>query len=287
MAADAAGICNAIRSKFMKVIILPHDKAVAKHAYQIIMDRMSNGINAIGLPCGKAPLKLYGEIANGFKRGELDFSGVSIFSQTEFLCVGENDPGSCRQFLEDNLFCYININPDNTHHLDGMTDDHVAECEYFEDEMEYVGGIKLQVLGLGPFGQIAFNQPSGSLNSHTGFVALSKETLEDYKMFFPTDKDYPLYGLSMGIGTIMKADECLIIASGEEMADAVAATVEGPVSAACPASALQYHEKCTIVVDEAAASKLRYTEFYKATADAEERALEELAILHQELDDSE
>ena len=271
----------------MKVIILPHDKDVAKYAYNLVMDRMSNGINAIGLPCGNAPLMLYGEIANGFKRGELDFSGVSIFNQTEFLCVSGNAQGSCRQFLEDHLFCYININPDNTHHLDGLTDDHVTECEYFEEDIEYVGGIKLQVLGLGQFGQIAFNQPGSSLNSRTGFAALSKETLEDYKMFFPPDSEYPLYALTMGIGTIMNADECLIIASGERMADAVAATVEGPVSAACPASALQYHEKCTIIVDEAAASKLRYAEFYKATFDAEERAMEELAFLHHEMDDSE
>ena len=257
-------ICIAIRSKFMKVIILPHDKAVAKYAYKLVMDRMSNGINAIGLPCGRAPLKLYGEIANGFKRGELDFSGVSIFNQTEFLCMSGNEQGSCRQFLEDHLFCYININPDNTYHLDGMTEDHVAECRYYEDDIDYVGGI-----------------------NRTGFAALSKETLEDYKMFFPADTDYPLYGLSIGVGTIMDADECLIIASGEGMADAVAATVEGPVSAICPASALQYHENCTIVVDEAAARKLRFAEFYKATIDAEERAIEELSMLHRELDDSE
>ncbi len=269
----------------MKVIILPHDKAVAKYAYQLIMNRMSNGINSIGLPCGDAPLKLYGEIANGFKRGELDFSGVSIFNQTEFLCIGGNDPGSCRQFLEDHLFCYININPDNTHHLDGLTDDHIAECEYYEEDIDYVGGIKLQVLALGPCGQIAFNEPGCSLNSRTGFAALSTETMENYKMFLPSDKEYPLYALTIGVGTIMDADECIVIATGEAMADAVAATVEGPVSAVCPASALQYHDKCTIVIDEAAASKLRFAEFYKATTDAEERAMEELAFLHHEIDD--
>lgn len=271
----------------MKVIILPHDKAVAKFAYQVVMDRLSNGLNAIGLPCGKTPLKLYGEIANGFKRGELDFSGVSIFNQTEFLCVGGNDQGSCRQFLEDHLFCYININPDNTHHLDGLTNDIGTECEYYEDDIDYVGGIKLQVIGLGPCGQIAFNEPGSSLSSRTGFAALSKETLEDYRMFFPSETEYPLYALTMGIGTIMDADECLVIAAGEGMADAVAATVEGPISAICPASMLQYHKKCTIVVDEAAASKLRYAEFYKATVDAEERAMEELAFLRHEMDDSE
>ena len=278
-------ICNAIRSKFMKVIILPNDKAVAKYAYELVMDRMSNGLNAIGLPCGKAPLSLYAEIANGFKRGELDFSGVSTFCQTEFLCVSGKAQGSCRQFLEDNLYCYININPDNTHHLDGLTDDYVRECKFFDEDIQYVGGIKLPGHALGRYGQIAFNEPGGSLDSKTGFTALSKETMDDYKMFFPPNTDYPLYALTMGIGTIMDADECLLIATGEEMADAVAATIEGPVSAICPASALQYHEDCTIVVDEAAASKLRYADFYKATIDAEERAMEELAILRHEMDD--
>ncbi|MBO7092722.1 MAG: glucosamine-6-phosphate deaminase [Victivallales bacterium] len=260
----------------MKVIILPHDKAVAKYAYKIVMDRLSNGINTIGLPCGSKPLLLYAEIANGFKRGELDFSGVSIFSQTEFLCMEGNEQGSCRQVLEDQLFCFININPDNVHHLDGVTDDHVRECQFYEDDIEYLGGIKFQVLTLGRNGQIAFNEPGVSLSSRTGFAALSGETMEEYRPFFPSNVKCPKYALSMGIGTIMEADECLIIATGEEMADAVAATVEGPVSASCPASALQYHTNCLIVVDEAAAQKLRYASYYKATMDAEDRAVAKL-----------
>ena len=268
----------------MKVIILPHDKAVAKYAYKIVMDRLSNGINTIGLPCGRTPLPLYAEIANGFKRGELDFSGVSIFNQTEFLCMAGNEQGSCRQFLEDHLLCYININPDNVHHLDGVTDDHVQECQFYEDDIEYLGGIKFQVLALGRNGQIAFNEPGGSLSSRTGFAALSVETLEEYQPFFPLDYKYPKYALSMGIGTIMEADECLIIATGEEMADAVAATVEGPVSASCPASALQYHTNCIIVIDEAAAQNLRYASFYKATIDAEDRAIAELMAYNNEAD---
>lgn len=260
----------------MKVIILPHDQAVAKYAYKIVMDRLSNGINAIGLPCGQTPLQLYGEIANGFKRGELDFSGVSVFSQTEFLCMEGHEQGSCRQFLEDNLICYININPDNVHYLDGVTDDHMRECQYYEDDIEYVGGIKLQVLGLGRNGQIAFNEPSVSLSGRTSLAALSVETMEDYKPFFPLDVSFPKYALSMGVGTIMEADECLIVATGAEMADAVAATVEGPVSASCPASALQYHTNCIIVIDEAAAQNLRHASFYKSTIDAEDRAIAEL-----------
>ena len=268
----------------MKVIILPHDKAVARYAYKIVMDRLSNGINAIGLPCGQTPLQLYGEIANGFKRGELDFSGVSIFSQTEFLCMEGNEQGSCRQFLEDNLICYINISPENVHHLDGVTDDHVRECQYYEDDIEYIGGIKLQILGLGRNGQIAFNEPSVSLSSRTGFAALSMETMNACKQFFPPEVKCPRYALTMGVGTIMEADECLIIATGEDMADAVAATIEGPVSASCPASALQYHTNCIIVIDEAAASKLRHSNFYKATMDAEDRAIAELMAYRNDAD---
>ena len=268
----------------MKVIIMPHDKAVAQYAYRLVMDRLSNGINAIGLPCGEASLKLYGEIANGFKRGELDFSGVSIFNQTEFLCMGGSDRGSCRQFLEDNLFCRININPDNAHHLDGLTDDHIRECQFYEDDIDYVGGIKLQILGLGHSGQIAFNEPGVSLASRTGFSALSEETREDFKIFFPPGYEQPLYALSIGIGTIMDADECLVIASGEDMANAVAATVEGPVSASCPASALQYHPNTTIVVDESAAQKLRRASFYKSITEAEERAIADLMSARRDAD---
>ncbi len=260
----------------MQVIIVPQDKSVARYAYKILMDRLSNGINTIGLPCGRPMLPLYTEIANGFKRGELDFSGVSIFSQTEFLCMEGNEQGSCRQFLEDHLFCWININPDNVHHLDGVTDDHVRECQYYEDDIEYLGGIKLQLLALGHNGQIAFNEPGVSLSARTGFAPLSVETMEEYQPLFPPDVRCPRYALSMGIGTIMEADECLIIATGEAMANAVAATVEGPVSASCPASALQYHTNSIIVVDEAAAQNLRHANFYKATVDAEDQAIAEL-----------
>lgn len=260
----------------MKVFILPNDKAVAKFAYQLVRDRLSTGINTIGLPTGSTPLKLYAEIANGFKRGELDFSGVRAFTTHEYLGVSDNDSNSCRQFLEDNLFCHININPDCVYSPDGLAEDFATECQNYEDDMDYFGGIKLQILGIGPFGQIAFNEPGCSLNSRSGLVAFSQETMELNSRFFAKRDFAPKYALAIGIGTIMDADECLILATGPEKAATVAAMVEGPVSASCPASALQYHARCTVVIDESAAKNLKHSDFYKATANAEQQAYQYL-----------
>ncbi|MBP5671890.1 MAG: glucosamine-6-phosphate deaminase [Victivallales bacterium] len=260
----------------MKVIILPNDKAVAKYAYQLVKDRIDLGINAIGLPAGETPLKLYAEIAKGFKRGELDFSGVRAFCTHEYLGVSENDDRSCRRFLDDNLFCNININPDWIYSPNAMAEDFVTECQNYEDDMDYLGGVKLQILDIGRNGRVAYNEPGCSLNCRAGLVAFSKETQDELRPYFPKDESIPKFALSIGIGTIMDADECLVLATGSEKADAVAAMVEGPVSTSCPASALQYHNTCIVVIDDAAAANLKRIDFYKATVNAEEQAYQYL-----------
>ena len=260
----------------MKVIILPNDKAVAKFAYQLVKDRLDQGINVLGLPTGNTPLKLYAEIAKGFKRGELDFSGVRAFCTHEYLGVSENDARSSRRFLEDNLFCNININPDWIYSPNGLAEDYITECQNYEDDMDYLGGVKMQILGIGRNGHIAFNEPGCSLNCRAGLTVFANETLDDLRASFPQRAPLPKYALSIGIGTIMDTDECLLLATGAEKADAVAAMVEGPVSTSCPASALQYHNSCIAVIDETAAANLKRIDFYKMAANAEEQAYQYL-----------
>ena len=251
----------------MKVIIVPDELAVAKAAYTIVKDRLNNDrINVIGLPTGSSPLKLYHEIAEGFKRGELDFSGVHTFNLDEYLGLPDDHEQSYRRFMEDNLFQYINLDPANTHFLYGLTHDVVAEGESYEAEMKYLGGIKLQILGIGRDGHIGFNEPGSSLESRTGLVTIAPETIQDNARFFASADEVPRWALSMGIGTIMDADENLLIANGDAKADAIAAMIEGPVSASCPASALQMHPNTTVIVDEAAAAKLKRADYYKNVA---------------------
>ena len=128
--------------------------------------------------------------------------------------------------------------------------------------MDYFGGIKLQILGIGANGHVAFNEPGCSLNCRTGLVAFTQETMEENSRLPQHDAPLPKYALSIGLGTIMDADECLLLATGQAKAAAVAAMAEGPVSTSCPASALQYHNRCTVVIDEAAASSLSRKDYY-------------------------
>lgn len=256
----------------MKVIIVPDELSVAKAAYEVVKDRINNWkINVLGLPTGSSPLMLYKEIAEGFKRGELDFSGVHTFNLDEYLGLPDDHEQSYRRFMEDNLFQYVNLDPENVHFLYGLTDDVIAECEDYEAAMEYLGGIKLQILGIGRDGHIGFNEPGSSLESRTSLVTIAPETIEDNARFFNNADEVPRWALSMGIGTIMDADECLLIATGANKADAIAAMIEGPVSAYCPASALQSHNNCTVIIDEAAASKLKRADYYKSVIELEDK----------------
>jgi len=138
-----------------------------------------------------------------------------------------------------------------------------AFCKKYEEEIKKAGGIDLQILGIGRDGHIAFNEPGSSLASRTRLVALAEETIKDNARFFEKEEDVPRYALSMGVGTILEAKKILLLASGESKADAVAALIEGPVTSQVTASALQLHPDVTVIIDEAAASKLKRKSYYK------------------------
>lgn len=131
--------------------------------------------------------------------------------------------------------------------------------------MEDLGGIKLQILGIGRDGHIGFNEPGTPLYSRTGYVTLAAETIEDNKRFFKSADEVPRWALSMGVGTILDAREILMIATGSNKADAIAGMIEGPITSMNTASALQLHNEVNIIIDEAAASKLTRKEYYKKT----------------------
>ncbi|HOG50860.1 MAG TPA: glucosamine-6-phosphate deaminase [Lentisphaeria bacterium] len=262
----------------MNVVIRPNEDEVALYAYDLLRDRLIHEqAKVLGLPTGSTPLKLYARIAEGFKRGEVDFSDVHTFNLDEYLGLPEDHPQSYRYFMEVNLFQYINLKSENIHFLDGMTDDIGAECEDYEAQMDELGGIKLQILGIGRDGHIGFNEPGTSLNSRTGYVTLTEGTIADNKRFFAEDEEVPRWALSMGVGTILDARELLLLATGANKADAIAATLEGPVTSMCTASALQLHPDVTVVIDEAAASKLKNISYYKKTADDSEAMVKYLA----------
>lgn len=247
----------------MRIIICANENEVAKEAYKIVKDAMNNfGAKVLGLPTGSSPIKLYAEMAAGFKRKEIDFSDVHTFNLDEYLGLPPEHAQSYRRFMDTNLFNHVNLKKDNIHFLDGMTDDIGSECALYEADMEDLGGIKLQILGIGRDGHIGFNEPGTPLNSRTGFVTLADETITDNKRFFKSASEVPRWALSMGVGTILDAREILMIATGANKAEAIAGMIEGPITSMNTASALQYHDEVTVVIDEAAASQLKRKEYY-------------------------
>jgi glucosamine-6-phosphate deaminase len=193
------------------------------------------------------------------KQEGLDFSTVITFNLDEYVGLQPTHDQSYRYFMNENLFDHVNVNLKATHVPDGTITDlgEVEEfCVKYEEMIADVGGIDYQVLGIGGNGHIGFNEPGSSLGSLTRIKTLTTETRKDNARFFKSMDEVPEYAITMGIGTIMNARKVVLLANGEGKADAIKAALEGPVTAMCPASALQLHRFATYVIDEAAASKL-------------------------------
>ena len=212
----------------------------------------------IGLATGSTPEASYAELARLHLDTGLSFSEVTSFNLDEYWGLGGGHNQSYRYFMNDRLFRHIDIQPWNTHVLNGKARFPELECRSFEDSILAVGGIDLWLLGIGGNGHIAFNEPGSPVDSRTRLVSLSQETIASNSdgRFFSDPADVPRCALSAGIGTIREASALILLATGEKKADAIAAAVEGPFSDDCPASLLQDHADCTFIIDAAAASKL-------------------------------
>lgn len=252
----------------MRIFVQNNLRKVAELAYQFVKSAIvDKGSKVLGFASGSTMLDLYAELASGCRRGDLDFSDVSTFNVGEYLGLPPDHPQSCRFFMEANLFGHLNLKSSNIHFLDGLTDSVEDECAYYEQDMEALGGVKLQLLGLGRNGHLGFNEPGTPMESRSHYATLTEETREDNRRFFPAKVDVPRWALTMGTGTILDAQELLLIATGQEKAIAVRDMVEGPVSASCPASFLQVHPNANVILDEAAASLLARKSYWNASAD--------------------
>ncbi|HUV39120.1 MAG TPA: glucosamine-6-phosphate deaminase [Planctomycetota bacterium] len=210
----------------------------------------------LGLATGSTPLGTYKELIRMHKKEGLDFQQVASFNLDEYVGIQPTHDQSYYHFMYHNLFKHININLDNVHVPSGIAADVEAHCAWYDDEIERWGGIDIQLLGIGGNGHIAFNEPGTAVFSRTNWVKLDSRTIADNARFFKRAADVPRYAITMGIGTILEAREVVLLANKASKADAIAATVEGPITAIVPASALQLHPDCTIITDRDAAGKL-------------------------------
>lgn len=260
----------------MDVLIRSTYEDMSRCAAAIIAALVREKPNAVlGLATGATPIGTYRELVRMHREEGLDFSRVTTFNLDEYLGIGmdlakpyEQDQSYAR-FMWEELFRDIEIPPEQTHVPNGLAEDPEAFCAWYEEAIRQAGGIDLQLVGIGRDGHWGFNEPGTSLASRTHVTVLTQQTLDDnWDLFYSKAggrrEDMPHFAITMGIGTILEARHVLMIASGSKKAEIVARALEGPVTAQVTASAIQLHPgRATVVLDEAAASKLAHADHYR------------------------
>lgn len=242
----------------MNIIKVKNYDEMSDKACQFIAERLNNLKDPVfGLATGSTPEGLYERLIKQYKENEISFKDVTTFNLDEYIGLPADHPNSYHYFMGEKLFSHIDINPDQTHLPNGVADDLNKECKDFEDLIKQAGGINLQLLGLGTNGHIAFNEPGSKFDGRTAIVDLAQETLEANARFFDSIEDMPTQAVTMGIGSIMEADEILLLVSGDSKAEALAHVINGEVTEEFPASILQKHTNVTIIADEAALAQVK------------------------------
>jgi glucosamine-6-phosphate deaminase len=260
----------------MRIVILPDAKSVSQRAADIFCALIKACPDAVlGLATGSTPLATYNELVRRNRAGEISFAQITTFNLDEYVGLKRQHSQSYYSFMHQNFFSLVDINPSNCFLPEGEAEDLALECQHYEELIDEVGGIDLQVLGIGTDGHIAFNEPGSSLASRTRIKALTEQTRIDNSRFFNSIDEVPRVAITMGVGTILEADHVLMLATGESKASAVRDFVEGPITSMVPASALQLHPKVTVLLDASAASQLTRRDYYdyveRIQADLESR----------------
>jgi len=238
----------------MEIIIEPDAGALADRAAQIVFAELARKPDLVlGLATGRTPIGLYERLRTKPEA----FADVRFFNLDEFFGLGPSDPNSFNAFFYKHLLNHVKFQAKNVHLLRGDVKDLEEQAQLVEDRIKVVGGIDLQILGIGRNGHIGFNEPGSSLGSRTRPKTLEPETVAHYGGSIPN------LAITMGVGTIMEARRCLMLASGADKAEIVCRMVEGPIMSEVPATALQMHPRAAAVLDEAAASKLKRRDYYK------------------------
>lgn len=206
----------------------------------------------LGLATGSTPIGTYKRLIELYQAGDLDFSRVKTVNLDEYVGLDGSSDQSYRYFMNENLFNHVNINKNDTHVPNGKAADLAAEGENYEALIRSLGGIDMQLLGIGNNGHIGFNEPNEFFDKTTHEVQLTESTITANARFFASMDEVPKTAISMGIGTIMQAKKIILVANGSSKAETIYNTVYGPITPQVPASALQLHPDVTIIVDEEA-----------------------------------
>ncbi len=241
----------------MELIIAENYDEMSRKAAHILAAQVTlKPASVLGLATGSTPLGIYEYLAEWYREGDLDFSQVTTVNLDEYYGLSPENEQSYHYFMETNLFSKVNL-PAGKHYLpDGKNTDSQAECRRYEDVVDSLGGMDLQLLGLGHNGHIGFNEPASCFEKEVHLVNLSGQTIEANKRFFASADEVPKQAYTMGIGTILKARKILLVVSGEQKAQALRSVVQGKVSPQVPGSILQFHPDVVVVADRAATAAL-------------------------------
>ncbi|SDB23268.1 glucosamine-6-phosphate deaminase [Pseudobutyrivibrio sp. YE44] len=206
----------------------------------------------LGLATGESPIGTYKQLIEWYNKGDLDFSEIRTVNLDEYKGLAADNPQSYAYYMHTNLFDSVNIPAVNINIPNGLEDDSVKECMRYDNVIHQLGGIDLQLLGIGGNGHIGFNEPGNNFNKETHCVTLTDNTIDANARFFASRDEVPRYAYTMGIKNIMQAKSILLIASGEAKAQAMYDSFYGPITPNVPGSILQLHNNVTVVADEAA-----------------------------------
>ncbi|MBQ8099416.1 MAG: glucosamine-6-phosphate deaminase [Bacteroidaceae bacterium] len=263
----------------MRVIIQNNYEAMSKWAAEHVIARINSFRPTaerpfvLGLPTGSTPVGMYKNLVKAYKEGRVSFKNVVTFNMDEYVGLPEEHPQSYHYFMNDNLFSHVDCPKENIHILNGNAPDLQEECANYEKQIQEFGGIHLFIGGIGPDGHVAFNEPGSSFASRTRVKTLTYDTQVANSRFFDNDiNQVPKLALTVGVQTIMSADEVLILCNGHNKARALQAVVEGSITQMWTISSLQLHRHGIVVCDEAATDELKVST-YKYFKDIEKDAI--------------
>lgn len=249
----------------MKLYVEKDYDAMSRRVAAMIIEEMNyNPRSVLGMSTGGTPMGTYELLIKAYEEKKIDFSRIKTFNCDEYIGLHGEDPNSYRYFMNNNLFNHVNVDTRNTYIPDGRAKNLQAYCKAYDNLIESFGGIDLQLLGIGTNGHIAFNEPAEELSLNTFIAQLDESTIKSNSRFFDSIEDVPTSAISMGMGSIMKANKIIMLANGKNKAEAINRLLESElVTGWLPASFLHLHTDVTLVIDEEAFSLCDERTLYK------------------------
>ncbi len=241
----------------MKIVITENYFELSEKVAEMIKHQLLKKPDSVlGMITGGTPIGLYQKLVDYYRKKEIDFELATVFNVDEYVGLSKKDEQSYNAFMRKNLINHINIKEENFNIPNGLAKNLEKECLDYEEKIKKVGGIDLQLLGIGSDGHIAFNEPGTSFSSRTHISELEKATIEDNSRFFEDEEDVPKKAITVGIKTILEAKKIVLLVSGSSKADICKKLIEDAPSVDLPASAIKEHKDVTIFLDKQVASKL-------------------------------